>query len=105
MLDLQQFYDACDPTQPLRDKRYYIDFSTVRGGDIVQELERKIARLARNRPTTQLFTGHIGCGKSTELFRLKDGLTRRSYEVIYFESDRDLEMADVEISDILLSIA
>ncbi|PZV20049.1 MAG: KAP family P-loop domain-containing protein [Leptolyngbya sp.] len=105
MLDLQQFYDACDPTQPLRGKRYYIDFSTVRGGDIVQELERKIARLARNRPTTQLFTGHIGCGKSTELFRLKDGLTRRSYEVIYFESDRDLEMADVEISDILLSIA
>lgn len=105
MLDLQQFYDACDPTQPLRGKRYYIDFSTVRGGDIVQELERKIARLARNRPTTQLFTGHIGCGKSTELFRLQDALMRRSYEVVYFESDRDLEMADVEISDILLSIA
>ena len=105
MLDLQQFYDACDPTQPLRGKRYYIDFSTVRGGDLVQELERKITRLSRDRPTTQLFTGHIGCGKSTELFRLRDGLTRRSYEVVYFESDRDLEMADVEISDILLSIA
>ncbi|MGB3138227.1 MAG: ATP-binding protein [Nodosilinea sp.] len=105
MLDLQQFYDACDPTQPLRGKRYYIDFSTVRGGDIVQELERKIVRLARDRPTTQLFTGHIGCGKSTELFRLHDRLAQRSYEVVYFESDRDLEMADVEISDILLSIA
>ncbi|HIK43876.1 MAG TPA: ATP-binding protein [Leptolyngbyaceae cyanobacterium M65_K2018_010] len=105
MLNLQQFYDACDPTEPLRDRRYYIDFSPVRGGDIVQELERKIARLARNRPTTQLFTGHIGCGKSTELFRLKNTLARRNYEVVYFESDRDLEMADVEISDILLSIA
>jgi hypothetical protein len=105
MLDLQQFYDACDPTQPLQDKRYYIDFSTVRGGDIVQELERKIARLSRNRPTTQLFTGHIGCGKSTELCRLKHGLEQRRYEVVYFESDQDLEMADVEISDILLSIA
>jgi hypothetical protein len=105
MLDLQQFYDACDPTQPLQGKRYYIDFSTVRGGDIVQELERKIARLSRNRPTTQLFTGHIGCGKSTELCRLKHGLEQRRYEVVYFESDQDLEMADVEISDILLSIA
>jgi hypothetical protein len=105
MLNLQEFYDACDPTQPLRGKRYYIDFAAVRGGDLVQELERKIVRLARNRPTTQLFTGHIGCGKSTELFRLKDGLNQRRYEVIYFESDRDLEMADVEISDILLSIA
>jgi hypothetical protein len=89
----------------LRGKRYYIDFSTVRGGDIVQELERKIARLSRNRPTTQLFTGHIGCGKSTELFRLKTWEKRRNYEVVYFESDQDLEMADVEISDILLSIA
>jgi hypothetical protein len=105
MLNLQQFYDACDPTQPLRDRRYYIDFSAVRGGDLVQELERKIVRLARNHPTTQLFTGHIGCGKSTELFRLKAALERRNYEVIYFESDRDLEMADVEISDILLSVA
>jgi len=105
MLNLQEFYEACDPTQPLRDKRYYIDFSTVRGSDLVQELERKIARLSRNRPTTQLFTGHIGCGKSTELFRLKNSLTQRRYEVVYFESDRDLEMADVEISDILLSIA
>lgn len=105
MLDLQQFYDACDPTQPLRGKRYYIDFSTVRGGDLVQELDRKITRLSRDRPTTQLFTGHIGCGKSTELFRLKDSLARRNHEVVYFESDRDLEMADVEISDILLTIA
>lgn len=88
MLNLQQFYDACDPTQPLRDRRYYIDFSAVRGGDLVQELERKIVRLARDRPTTQLFTGHIGCGKSTELLRLKAALERRNYEVIYFESDR-----------------
>ncbi|ASC72257.1 hypothetical protein XM38_032120 [Halomicronema hongdechloris C2206] len=104
-LDLNRFYEACDPTQPLRDARYYIDFSTVRGGDIVQELERKIARLSRHRPTTQLFTGHIGCGKSTELFRLRNSLEKQGFQVVYFESDRDLEMADVEISDILLSIA
>lgn len=105
MLDLPSFYDACDPTQPLRDRRYYIDFSAVRGTDVGQELERKIARLSRDRPTTQLFTGHIGCGKSTELFRLKNTLESQDFEVVYFESDRDLEMADVEISDILLSIA
>ncbi len=105
MLNLRLFYDACDPTQPLRDQRYYVNFSAVRGGDLVQELERKITRLSGDRPTTQLFTGHIGCGKSTELFRLKNALERHRYEVVYFESDRDLEMADVDISDILLSIA
>ncbi|MEM9907242.1 MAG: ATP-binding protein [Cyanobacteria bacterium P01_D01_bin.44] len=87
------------------DRQYYIDFSSVRGGDIVQELGRTIARLSPDEPTSQLFTGHIGCGKSTELFRLKAGLESQGFHVVYFESDRDLEMADVDISDILLMIA
>jgi hypothetical protein len=38
-------------------------------------------------------------------FGLRNSLEKRRYEVVYFESDQDLEMADVEISDILLSIA
>ncbi|MEM8805785.1 MAG: ATP-binding protein [Cyanobacteria bacterium P01_G01_bin.38] len=109
-LDLNRFYKAANPSRPLRimradDRQYYIDFSSVRGGDIVQELERTIARLSPDEPTSQLFTGHIGCGKSTELFRLKAGLESQGFHVVYFESDRDLEMADVDISDILLMIA
>ncbi|MGB3789888.1 MAG: ATP-binding protein, partial [Phormidesmis sp.] len=64
-----------------------------------------IVQLSPADPTTQLFTGHIGCGKSTELFRLKGGLEQQNFHVVYFESDRDLEMADVDISDILLMIA
>jgi hypothetical protein len=109
-LDLPRFYRAANPSRPLKvvqreDRRYYIDFSSVRGGDIVSELGRTIVRLAPNEPTTQLFTGHIGCGKSTELFRLKGGLEQQNFHVVYFESDRDLEMADVDISDILLMIA
>ncbi|MEO1404153.1 MAG: ATP-binding protein [Cyanobacteria bacterium J06635_1] len=109
-LDLNRFYKAANPSRPLRimradDRQYYIDFSSVRGGDIVQELERTITRLSPDEPTSQLFTGHIGCGKSTELFRLKAGLESQGFHVVYFESDRDLEMADVDISDILLMIA
>jgi hypothetical protein len=109
-LDLPRFYRAANPSRPLKimqpqDRLYYIDFAPVRGGDIVQELERTITRLSPNEPTTQLFTGHIGCGKSTELFRLKAGLEQQGFHVVYFESDRDLEMADVDISDILLMIA
>lgn len=109
-LDLPRFYRAANPSRPLRveqreDRRYYIDFSSVRGGDIISELGRTIVRLSPDEPTTQLFTGHIGCGKSTELFRLKGGLERQNFHVVYFESDRDLEMADVDISDILLMIA
>ncbi len=109
-LDLARFYKAANPSRPLKiaqreDRRYYIDFSSVRGGDTVSEIGRTIVRLSPTEPTTQLFTGHIGCGKSTELFRLKGGLEQQNYHVVYFESDRDLEMADVDISDILLMIA
>ena len=109
-LDLARFYKAANPSRPLKvaqreDRRYYIDFSSVRGGDTVSEIGRTIVRLSPNEPTTQLFTGHIGCGKSTELFRLKGGLEQQNFHVVYFESDRDLEMADVDISDILLMIA
>ncbi|MEA5464117.1 ATP-binding protein [Leptothoe sp. PORK10 BA2] len=61
--------------------------------------------LSPDEATTQLFTGNIGCGKSTELLRLKAQLEQQGFHVVYFESDRDLEMADVDISDILLMIA
>ena len=110
LLDLPRFYRAANPSRPLRvvrpeDRRYYVNFSAVRGGDIVSEIGRTIVRLSPNEPTTQLFTGHIGCGKSTELFRLKAGLEQQNFHVVYFESDRDLEMADVDVSDVLLMIA
>ena len=87
------------------DQQYYIDFASVRGSDIIRELERTITLLSGNRPTCQLFTGHIGCGKSTELFRLKDKLEKGGYHVVYFESSEDLDMGDVDVSDILLAIA
>ncbi len=109
-LDLVKFYKACNPSKTIivghpEDKQYYIDFATVRGSDIIRELERTIILLSGNQPTCQLFTGHIGCGKSTELFRLKDQLEKRGYHVVYFESSEDLDMGDVDISDILLAIA
>ncbi|MDE5081136.1 MAG: AAA family ATPase [Trichodesmium sp. St18_bin1] len=109
-LDLIKFYKACNPSKTLivgnpEDQQYYIDFASVRGSDIIRELERTITLLSGNRPTCQLFTGHIGCGKSTELFRLKDKLEKGGYHVVYFESSEDLDMGDVDVSDILLAIA
>ncbi len=110
MLDFQRFYQACNPTKTIdmgneQDRKYYIDFSKVRGSDTTKELERTITRLSGGEPTCQLFSGHIGCGKSTELFRLRDQLVKKGYHVVYFESSEDLDMADVDISDILLAIA
>lgn len=109
-LHLPTFFKACNPAKTLvvgnpEDQQYYIDFSAVRGGRIIEALGRTIARLSPDEPTCQLFTGHIGCGKSTELFRLKAYLEEKQFHVVYFESSQDLDMADVDISDILLSIA
>ncbi len=109
-LDLQKFYQACNPSKTLvvsnpLDKHYYIDFASVRGGRIIEELKENITFFSPNEPTCELFTGHIGCGKSTELLRLKAELEGEGFHVVYFESSQDLELGDVDITDIMLAIA
>jgi hypothetical protein len=104
-LNLLRFFKACNPSKTLvmgdaSDRQYYIDFSDVRGCKIVEELQRTIVRISPDDPTCQLFTGHIGCGKSTELQRLKAELELAGFHVIYFESSQDLDMADIDVSDI-----
>ncbi len=109
-LDLQRFFKACNPSKTLslqhpQDRKYYVDCSTVRGGKIVEALGRTITLLAPDEPTCQLFTGHIGCGKSTELLRLQSYLGEAGFHTVYFESSQDLDMADLDVTDILLAIA
>ncbi|MGB3532929.1 MAG: ATP-binding protein [Microcoleaceae cyanobacterium] len=108
-LDVGQFFRASNPAKTLNvgtdeDRDYYIDFSSVRGGKLIKQIARTITILSPDAPTCQLFTGHIGSGKSTELLRLKAELEQSRFHVVYFESSQDLNMADVEITDILLAI-
>ena len=111
VLDVRKFFQATNPGKTLfvenfeEDKKYYIDFSSVRGGQIIEELKDNITLWSPEEPTCQLFTGHIGCGKSTELLRLKAELEREGFHVVYFESSQDLEMGDVDVGDIFLAIA
>ncbi|NEO53383.1 MAG: ATP-binding protein [Okeania sp. SIO3B5] len=110
-IDVQAFFQATNPGIPLFmdnveiDKKYYIDFSTVRGGKVIKKLKNTITLWSSDQPTCQLFTGHIGCGKSTELWQLKQQLETEGFHVVYFESDKSLEMGDVDIGDIFLTIA
>lgn len=110
MLDLQKFFQATNLSKTLaiereEDRKYYIDFSSVRGEDIVEKIKDNISLFYPDQETYDLFTGHIGCGKSTELLRLKAELQQQGFHVVYFESDQDLEMGDIDVSDILLTIA
>jgi len=109
-VDYKRFFKATDPSKTLladsaEDRKYYIDFSTVRGGKVVEDLKDNISLFSDGQPTCQLFTGHIGCGKSTEILQLKQQLEGEGFHVVYFESSQDMEMGDVDLSDILLAIA
>lgn len=63
---------------------------------------KKITR--SHQPTCQLYTGHRGVGKSTELKRLKAHLEAKGCFVVYFAADQeDIDPEDAQYTDILLA--
>ncbi|MGB3558212.1 MAG: ATP-binding protein [Geitlerinemataceae cyanobacterium] len=99
---LTEIYSSFEPFLPPPEGAY-IDCRDVRGGwDVIKELGKRIERSSY--PTCQLYTGHRGVGKSTELVRLKKHLEGRGYFVVYFAVDSgDIEPQDTEYADILLA--
>ena len=109
-LNPQQFYQATNPLKTLdikdpEDAKKYIDFASVRGGQVIEDLKVDIIWAEEGSFTCNLFTGHLGCGKSTELLRLKQELEQEQFHVVYFESTDDVDLGNVDVSDILLAIA
>jgi AAA ATPase domain len=81
---------------------FYVDCHAVRGNDnILRELGRNIER-SRN-TTCQIYTGHRGVGKSTELLRLRADLQQKGYRVVYFSADSDIDEEDAQYTDVLLA--
>jgi len=99
---LTEIYSSFEPFQP-PSKEAYVDCQQVRGGwEVVRELGRKITR--SKQPTCQLYTGHRGVGKTTELLRLREYLESQKYFVVYFAADNeDIEPQDAEYADILFA--
>lgn len=101
---LSQLYNAFNPFEPLPagDIRY-VDCQDVRGdADILTELGNKMQLTNTN--TCQLYSGHRGGGKSTELLRLKKYLENRQFYVVYFAADEeDIDSEDAQYTDILLA--
>ena len=67
-IDAITLYRASDPGRTLNvadpaDKQYYIDFTPVRGRQIIENICDNISVWSPDKPTCQLFTGHLGCGK------------------------------------------
>ncbi len=101
---LANLYNAFNPFDPLpAGDPKYVDCQDVRGdADILQELGNRMQRSNTN--TCQLYSGHRGAGKSTELLRLKKYLENRQFYVVYFAADEeDIDSEDAQYTDILLA--
>jgi hypothetical protein len=101
---LKRIYNAFDPFRPLpAGDPAYVDCTEVRGdGDILVEVGREI--LYSDRMTSQLYAGHRGAGKSTELLRLQKYLDEQGCFVVYFPADeQDIDPEDAQYTDILLA--
>ncbi|MEA5555352.1 ATP-binding protein [Nodularia spumigena] len=101
---LKRIYNSFDPFRPLpAGDPAYVNCSEVRGdGDILVEVGSEI--LLSDRMTSQLYAGHRGAGKSTELLRLQKYLDENGCFVVYFAADEeDIDPEDAQYTDILLA--
>ncbi|NJL02640.1 MAG: ATP-binding protein [Spirulinaceae cyanobacterium RM2_2_10] len=101
---ISDIYNAFKPYEALpADSPVYVRCSEVRGQEnIFNEVGREIPR--SNQSTCQLYTGHRGVGKSTELLRLKKYLEENGCLVVYFgATDSDIDEQDAQHTDILLA--
>ncbi|MEB3120762.1 MAG: ATP-binding protein, partial [Snowella sp.] len=102
---ITNLYNAFDPDKALpAGDPVYVDLQEVRGdSDIIRDFGHKILR-SPNRNTCQLYVGHRGGGKSTELLRLKAELEKQGCFVVYFAADEeDIDQEDAQYTDILIA--
>jgi energy-coupling factor transporter ATP-binding protein EcfA2 len=103
--DLPTAYKIAD-VQPLSGEdldRYYVDLVAGRKNDAIININSTLELQEAKQYSTMLFTGHQGCGKSTEL-RLLQRTWSKHYHVIYLESDKITDINDVQYTDLYLLI-
>lgn len=104
---LKHVYNACDPVQPATPQ-YYYDCGKARGDSALTQ--RVLSHLNfGSRFICLLFSGHIGCGKSSELEHLRHKLKERiaykpSYFPVLLNASEYLDDYDTSLTDILLAI-
>lgn len=102
----KQLYNIFDPIRPLEvGNPAYVDCQAVRGNtNSIEELSKEIVWANEGNSTCQLYTGHRGNGKSTELKRLVNYLEQQGYLVVYFDVLEDgIDPEDARYTDILIA--
>jgi hypothetical protein len=103
---LKTAYKACDPLRSLEGAdldRYYVDLSDVRKTEAIAGVSNILDFQEPEQFTTILFTGHRGCGKSTELKRIQKEW-EKDYRVIYLEVNEETDIYDASYTDFYLIV-
>ena len=81
---------------------FFVDTSAARGRDVVDEIVY-IFNMNKNFEKKILFGGHLGCGKTTELYRVERKLSD-DYLVVPFSVKLELDPNKIEYVDLLFAI-
>jgi hypothetical protein len=103
---LKKAYQVCNPLQSLEGDdldRYYVDLSEVRKTEAIAGVSNILDFQEPEQFTTILFTGHRGCGKSTELKRIQKQW-EIDYRVIYLEVQEEIDIYDASYTDFYLIV-
>lgn len=102
------YRDYIEPDDPM-----FVDLTEVRGdyqlyANLYDKLGMDEDGVLHNPPKTKyiIFTGHIGCGKSTELARIDEYLDDiERYCVVRLDCLKQLDINNLKYSDVLLGLA
>jgi energy-coupling factor transporter ATP-binding protein EcfA2 len=102
---LKEAYRLCEvgPLSGEGLERYYMDLAPVRKTEAIESVNTILDFQEPGEFCTILFTGHRGCGKSTELQRIQDQW-RQDYRVIYLETNEETDILDAEYTDLYLVV-
>ena len=105
--DLDEAWGRFEPEEPLEpDSPWWVDCHEARGGpDLVKRVIRRTTAASKaGKFIHDLFTGHRGCGKSTELNRVADALEKKGFFVMCFSALEYIDPLNVEFGDVLLDV-
>lgn len=98
-----QLCDPFTPLDPVEDEILRVDPTPARGVERLDRILRDIER-SSGTATLHLLGGQIGCGKTTELLRLRKRLDDDGTTTLYLDIDTFLDLVDVDLEDILIAL-
>lgn len=106
----KRLFNACDPSAPATSK-YFVGTDEARGGrNFTTETHDRLNNIEEGKYLCTLFSGHIGCGKSSELLHLAETLRdpklppEERFLVVVANTEDYLDTFDATPTDVLLSI-